>query len=109
MSVIVERELDYFGPSGKDTGIAQVFTPLPDDRSWSCAYQLQWPGFTYNSRAFGVDAWQALQLAMYIVPTQIFATDDFKGGRIGVFGERATTYESICGMFGVKPVEGPTQ
>jgi hypothetical protein len=107
--VVVERSLDYFGGDGAEAGVVRIFAPEPSENDWQCEYQIQWPGYERTRRAFGVDAWQALQLAMYIVPSQIFSTDDFKQGRIGLWGTRATTYEEICDRFGVKPVEGPKQ
>ena len=61
---------------------------------------------------FGDDGRQpgeALQLAMYIAPSPIFATDASKQGRVGLWGTPATTYDDICERFGVKPVEGPKQ
>ncbi len=104
---IVERTIDYFGDLSVEKGAARVFAPKPDKNNWRCEYRLSWPGYDTTQYAVGVDPWQALQLAMYVVPSTIFATDAFKEGRIGLWGERVSTYEKICELFGVKPVEGP--
>ncbi|HCK84179.1 MAG TPA: hypothetical protein DHW63_06590 [Hyphomonadaceae bacterium] len=107
--IIVDRELKYFGDSSIERGLVQVHAPEPDQIDWRCAYRIEWPGHEFRSRAIGIDAWQALQLAMYIVPSQIFSTADFKQGRIGLWDKPITTYEAICEEFGVKPVGGPKQ
>jgi len=106
VTVMVQRELSFF-PDGEMTiGAVRVFAPLPDDQydqSWGCEYELEWPGYTRRRKIFGVDAWQALQLAMQIIPHAISATDDFKAGRIGIWGNRLFSYEELCDVFGVKP------
>jgi hypothetical protein len=108
-TAIVQRSIDYFGDGGIESGVVRIFPPQPDQNDWRCEYQITWPGYDRRKYAMGIDAWQALQLAMYIVPSVIFSTDAFKDGRIGLWGERASTYEQICELFGVKPVEGPPQ
>jgi hypothetical protein len=107
--VVVERVLEFFGDAGVERGVVQVFSPEPDDRAWRCAYRIAWPGYERTSRVLGEDAWQALQLAMKIVPSMISSTDDFKNGRVGLWGGPFKSYEEICEMFGVKPIEGPKQ
>jgi|CXWL01.1.fsa_nt_gi hypothetical protein len=106
-AVMVERVLEYHGDAGVEPAFARVLTPFDEGRNWRCQYQLSWPGYEREFGACGEDAWQALQLAMYSVPSAIFATDDFKAGRIGMWGGRLSTYEEICELFGVKPVDGP--
>ncbi|MGE0739925.1 MAG: hypothetical protein AB7O98_01180 [Hyphomonadaceae bacterium] len=108
-AAIVERAIDYFGEAGVEAGAVRVFAPQPDQNDWRCEYQISWPGYDRSKYAMGVDPWQALQLAMFIVPSTISATDDFKAGRIGLWGSPITTYEEICARFGVKPIEGPPQ
>lgn len=89
--IVAERVLDYFGDAGVEHGVARVFQPYDEGRNWRCDYELSWPGHQCKFGACGQDSWQALQLAMQIIPVQISATDDFKAGRLGWFGERMTT------------------
>lgn len=109
MSALVERQLNYFGAQGVSDGVVQLFSPQEDRGAWRCDYRLSWPGFDKTRGAMGEDQWQALHLAMHVVPAEIFATDDFKQGRIGLWGHKFTSYEDICELFDVKPVEGPTK
>ena len=109
MSVVVERELDFLGENGRAPAFARILTPMDEGTNWSCAFELDWPGHTHRVAIAGEDAWQALHLAMHVVPSAIFATEDFKAGRIGLWGGTLDTYEDICQLFDVKPVEGPKQ
>lgn len=107
--IVVERAFDYFGEGATQIAAARVYSPAPDEVDWGCEYEVAWPGYQRKGRIFGIDAWQALQLAMHIVPYEILSTDDFKQGRIGIFGEPITDGDALCEMFGSKVVEGPKQ
>jgi hypothetical protein len=109
LKTIVKRRLDYFGDAETGKASVRVFEPKRDGNAWRCKYRISWPGYERTFAAMGEDRWQALHLAMHIVPSTIFATDDFKKGRIGLWGERLNSYEQICAAFDVKPVEGPQQ
>lgn len=104
MTPVAERVLDYFGDHGVERGFVRVYAPepTPGHEDWRCAFRLTWPGYDSGRHAIGVDAWQALQLAMYAAPHWISATEDFKAQRIGLWGTPVTTYDDICDLFGVK-------
>jgi hypothetical protein len=91
VTVIAERVLDYFGDAGMERGFARVLLPYDEGQNWRCDYELSWPGYQRKFGACGEDSWQALQLAMQIIPVKISVTDDFKAGRLGWFGNRMTT------------------
>lgn len=109
MSAIVERGLDYFGDAGVSQGFVRLYAPQPDQDDWRCEYELEWPGYDLKRRVIGIDPWQAVQLAMNVMPTLISVTDDFKAGRIGIWGEKFSSEKQLFETFGVKLVEGPTQ
>jgi len=109
VKTVVKRKLDFFGEEERSKASVRVFEPKRDGNAWRCQYRMSWPGYKRTFGAMGEDRWQALHMAMHIVPSAIFATDDFKAGRIGVFGRKLKTYEEICSAFDVKPVEGPQQ
>jgi hypothetical protein len=90
-SVIAERALDYFGDAGIEHGAARIFLPYDEGQNWRCDYELSWPGYQHKFYVCGDDSWQALQLAMQIIPVMISVTDDFKAGRLGWLGERVLT------------------
>ncbi len=102
--VVVQRALDYRGPGG-GSALIEVYQPAPtpghDD--WRCEFRLSWPNYEKLGYAIGIDAWQALRLAMNLAPAYVSATADFKSGLIGIWGKPLTTYEGICECFDVKP------
>ncbi len=108
-AMIVERQLDYFGESGVERGFVRVFEPQPDQDDWRCNYQLTWPGYERTRYAMGIDPWQALQLAMRIIPTMISTSDAFKAGRLGIWGEAFASEDQVYELFGERPIEGPKQ
>jgi hypothetical protein len=62
--VVGERVLTY-GPKGRQRIIVRVGTPRQDDsRTWLCAFQISGPRGSRIHAAYGVDAIQALQVAL---------------------------------------------
>lgn len=84
MKTVIKRKLDYFGDKGREKATVRVFEPKREGNAWRCHYRISWPGFKRTFGAMGEDRWQAMLLAMHIVPAAIFDTDDFRQGRIGV-------------------------
>lgn len=109
-AVIVQRVLDYRGDGG-GVALVEVYqpTPTPGHDDWRCEFRLSWPNYEKLGYAIGIDAWQALQLAMRVVPSYVYSTSDFKAGRIGLWGEYQASYEDVCEAFGEKSPEGPKQ
>jgi hypothetical protein len=103
-TVIVQRVLDYRGASGD--ALVEVYepAPTPGHNDWRCEFRLSWPNYERFGHAIGIDAWQALQLAMRVVPSYVYASPDFKAGRVGLWGEHQSSYEEVCEAFGEKPV-----
>ena len=109
MKTIVKRRLEFAGPDGKQKATVRILAPFKDGNAWRCQYRMKWPGHDKTYGAMGEDEWQALHLAMHVVPSAIYATEDFKQGRIGIWGKTACSYEDLAALFDVKPVEGPLQ
>lgn len=53
----------------------------------------------------GADSWQALQIAMQAVATEILVSADFKAGRIREYGRTLTDYASLTDWLGVRPIK----
>lgn len=100
-AIFVEREIECATAAGMVKGLIQIFRPEPDAQDWRCDYALRWAGFEKKFYALGVDAFQALQLAMSIVPVQIETSDDFKAGRLR-FLEKPLTSGNLKESFEVK-------
>tara|TARA_R110001606_G_scaffold97275_1_gene215035 strand:+ start:213 stop:536 length:324 start_codon:yes stop_codon:yes gene_type:complete len=89
-AVFVEREVECATDSGSVKGFIRVFKPMPDQNDWRCDYALKWADFEKRFYAMGVDAFQALQLAMSIVPAHVGMSADFKAGRLRFLEEPLT-------------------
>lgn len=104
MTVIVERELEL-----NDGGLAvvRVHAAKKHAEDWSSRVELSWDR---SFEIFGVDQWQAVQLAMRFAPSAVASTIAFKEGRIALWGKAAATSEEFIDLFdAVPPAEGPTQ
>lgn len=71
-------------------GLIKIFHPekRPEREysDWECRISISWPGFELKKSHSGADAYQALELAMRLVPSLIAATDEFHERRIAVHG-----------------------
>lgn len=104
MTVIVERELEL---SGGDPAVVRVHAAEKHPHDWSSRVELSWDR---SFEIFGVDQWQAVQLAMRFAPSAIASTTAFKEGRIALWGKIAATSEEFRDLFdAVPPAEGLTQ
>jgi hypothetical protein len=96
-AVIAERELKC---DGRLT-LIRIYEPQPDQADWRCDYEISWPSAPRRSYAMGVDSFQALQLAMFKIATDVSVSDDFKAGRVALFGEPMTTLDQLHQIFPV--------
>ncbi len=103
--VIAERALEYFGDDGVQPGFARVCLPFDEGRNWRCDYHLAWPGYDYKRYACGEDSWQALQLAMQIIPVQISISEAFKSGQLGWLGGRLNTKAELVRWLAPKSMD----
>ena len=96
-TVVAERELRC----GATAALIRVFSPQPDQRDWRCDYEIAWPSAPQRSYALGVDSWQALQLAMFKIATDVVTSEEFKAGRLSIFDEPVTTAAHVNQLFPV--------
>lgn len=59
-----------------------IDAPQPDDRSWRCVYAIGWPELRWESAAYGVDAVQALDLAMRKIATELYMSQYHEAGTL---------------------------
>ncbi len=60
----------------------RIFAPKHEGTSWSCKLEVDWPDGTLTMAAGGVDAVQALELALNIIGAQIYASDHHASGKL---------------------------
>src|SRR5262245_3521257 len=60
----------------------RIFAPEQEDASWSCKFEVDWPDGMVTMSAGGVDAVQALDLALKMIGAQIYASDHHASGNL---------------------------
>lgn len=60
----------------------RIFAPTSEEIDWSCRFEIDWPDGTRAMDIGGVDAVQAIELAMKAIGTQIHTGDYHKSGRL---------------------------
>lgn len=86
--MIIARRLLKLRESGKESPVA-VDIHAPErlsDTEWRCSYTINWPHEKAERWGTGVDAVQALQIAMTMIGAELYASDHHREGRL--FWER---------------------
>ena len=97
-AVIAEREMKC----GGQLALIRIFEPQPNQADWRCEYEIAWPAAPQRrSYAMGVDSFQAIQLAMFKISTDVGVSDAFKAGELSMFGEAMTTPAELKQFFPV--------
>ena len=60
----------------------RIFAPEQEAASWSCKFEVDWPDGTLTLAVGGVDAVQALELALKMIGAQIYASDHHASGKL---------------------------
>ena len=60
----------------------RVFAPVQDGCDWSCAFSINWPDKLTERKILGIDAIQALELAMRMIGTELYTSKYHKAGRL---------------------------
>ena len=108
--VIAERELMLDG----EPLMVRLFAPRLDEEhgngTWACDFQISWRTEQKRTTIYGVDSYQALVLAMRIIPTMIEASDAVKAGRLSWLDHpldgAGDPPWSIEGTFGLRAIGG---
>jgi hypothetical protein len=60
----------------------RIFAPERRPGSWFCKFEVDWPDGPWAMAAGGVDAVQALELALKMIGAQIYASDHHASGNL---------------------------
>lgn len=60
----------------------RIFAPEEQDTDWACRFEIEWPDEPTSFYAMGVDAIQALELAMKMIGAFIYTTDHHTSGNL---------------------------
>jgi hypothetical protein len=81
--IIATRTLTLDRPGGPaSAATVSLGKPLPDGEQFCCPYQIKGAGDEKVRCAYGVDAFQALQLALSILGVQLEELNKELGGRL---------------------------
>ena len=99
--IIADREYVSELSSGTSIDVlVRLGRPVQDESgtsdAWYCPYQISGLGRDRVFAQFGVDALQALLLALHIIPVELSVFVREKGGRLHCFGGPDTTFLSGC-------------
>jgi hypothetical protein len=57
-----------------------LYLPVFSDRAWSCRFEIEWPDGTRSSEAWGIDALQAVHMAMQKIAAELYMSPYHKQG-----------------------------
>jgi hypothetical protein len=80
--LIATRVLQVREPAGTRDVPIQIFAPEPDTNSWICRFEIGWPEGTLKRYAGGVDAVQALHLALQMIGVLLYTSEHHEAGRL---------------------------
>ena len=95
-TVIAERAVEIEENGALIPGSVQVYAPElhPDDDEgpeyWKCQIALNFGAYQRSSYVGGVDAFQALLLALKLVPSEIEISPAFRAGTLRLWGDPLT-------------------
>lgn len=69
--------------AGSEKGVeVRIFKPEPDGSAWRCRYEIDWPKGTRKSFGQGVDAAQAIIIAMQKVGAELYTSSYHAEGKL---------------------------
>jgi hypothetical protein len=81
--MVIATRLLKLRRAGKDIDIPiRIFAPTREAADWACQFEIGWPDQTLTMAAMGVDAVQALELALKMIGAQIYASDHHASGKL---------------------------
>jgi uncharacterized protein DUF6968 len=83
-SVFIERQFEL----GEARVVLRLFVPEPSDKDYGCEYSIVWPDREQRRRIFGIDAVQALLLAMQMAHVDLLLSPESKAGQLTWLEER---------------------
>ena len=68
-----------------------VSIPVEDGMDWSCSCSIGWPEGLWERHTIGIDAIQAIELALRMVGTELYASNQHRSGQL-MWLERGAGY-----------------
>ena len=81
--LVASRTLTLVSGTDKITIPVRIFAPEKSrSGSWSCRYEVGWPGENHKMKMGGADSVQALVAALYAIGAEIYSSSYHKEGRL---------------------------
>ena len=81
-ALVASREIECLNGDTWEPGHIHVYQPEKNEVGWSCRFEIAWPGFQRTASVGGCDAYQALELALRAVPSELEISEAFEKGLI---------------------------
>ena len=73
--IVAERILHIRSNSAPGIPVhVRLFSPVSRGKDWSCSYEIEWPLKLRAMKAHGVDASQALILALHMIGSELYSS-----------------------------------
>jgi hypothetical protein len=80
--LVASREIECLNGDTWEPGHIHVYQPEKNEVDWTCRFEIAWPGFRRTASVVGYDAYQALELALRAVPSEIEGSEIFGMGKL---------------------------
>jgi len=80
--LIATRTLKLRQPVSDIDIAIRIHAPMENEGSWSCRYEVDWPGEQHQMKMGGADSVQALVAALYAIGAEIYSSSYHKEGRL---------------------------
>ena len=80
--LIATRVLKLRRPPGNIEIPIRIFAPEQESVDWSCRFEIDWPDGSITMAARGIDAVQALHLALQMIGALIYTSDHNVSGKL---------------------------
>ena len=80
--IVATRVLKLRRPGGEIDIPVRLHAPVEEEKAWSCAFEVGWPDGTVSLAAGGVDAVQAIDIALKMIGALIYARDHHAAGNL---------------------------
>ncbi|GAB5454063.1 MAG: hypothetical protein Hens2KO_02920 [Henriciella sp.] len=100
-SVIAERDVEVEENDQLIPGKIQVFAPQlhsqdrPKADYWGCQIAVSFGSYSRSREIFGMDSYQALMLALKMIPSEIEFSPAFRNGKLRLWGNPLTSTTEV--------------
>jgi hypothetical protein len=78
--IIAQRMLTLKSAGGDIDIPIQIHAPEKADDHWICRFEINWPGERLERHGAGIDAVQALLIAMQMIGAHIYSSEEHESG-----------------------------